>query len=99
MMRNILVTYALRHQREKRGGGAVLVSLDLGYAVAIEPASGILELDEHSISWRSSMNASAKLWKLRFFGGLSEEETAEVLRTSVQYSANGTSPGHGCFGS
>jgi RNA polymerase sigma-70 factor, ECF subfamily len=80
VMRRILVEYARRHNL-KRGGGAQHISLD--EAAALEgKAPDLIALDD-------AMNALAKfdprkvqVVEMRFFGGLSVEETAEVLKVS-----------------
>ena len=84
MMRNILVNHAVTRRREKRGGGAVLVSLDPGHAATPEPASDMLALDEAMKKLASFDERKCQIVELRFFGGLSEEETAQVLNTSLR---------------
>jgi RNA polymerase sigma-70 factor (ECF subfamily) len=84
MMRNILVTHAVTRRREKRGGGAVVVELDAAHAVTPQPASDILALDDALKKLASIDERKAQVVELRFFGGLSEEETAEVLSTSLR---------------
>ena len=84
VMRNILVTHAVSRKREKRGGGAIMVTLDPAHPASTEPASDILELDEALKKLSGFDERKSRVVELRFFGGLSEEETAEVLGTSVR---------------
>jgi len=84
MMRNILVTHALHRQREKRGGGAVVVSLDPALPATQERASDILALEDALQKLARMDERKCQVVELRFFGGLSEEETAEVLRISLR---------------
>ena len=83
MMRRILVEFARARIREKRGGGAIKVSLaegllttDKGYElVALDDAlDALARLDERK----------SRVVELRFFGGLSVEETAEALTVSPE---------------
>jgi RNA polymerase sigma-70 factor (ECF subfamily) len=86
MMRNILVTHAVSRQREKRGGGAVLVSLDPDHHAAFtdKPGAEILALEEALKKLAKFDERKCQVVELRFFGGLSEEETAEVLGTPLR---------------
>ena len=83
LMRRILVEHARRHNL-KRGGGVPHVSLDEAAVVAAR-AADLVALDD-------AMNALARLdarkvqvVEMRFFGGLSVEETAEVLKVSPDH--------------
>jgi RNA polymerase sigma-70 factor, ECF subfamily len=84
MMRNILVTHAVHRKRQKRGGDALVVSLDSARASASEPALDIVALDEALKRLAEFDERKSQIVELRFFGGLSEEETAEVLETSLR---------------
>lgn len=84
MMRRILVSAARKRTAEKRGGGGVAVELN-------ESIDGAPMRDRQVIALDDSMNAlaefdarKAKVVELRFFGGLSVQETASVLKTSEQ---------------
>jgi RNA polymerase sigma factor (TIGR02999 family) len=84
MMRRILVSAARRRTAAKRGAGCIAVELN-------ESIDGAPMRDERMVALDDSMNAlarfdprKAKVIELRFFGGLSVEETAEVLKTSEQ---------------
>ena len=83
LMRHILVDYARAHHRDKRGGGAVHVSLALAAGVPLERSNDFLALDEALRTLESFAPRQARIVELRFFGGLSLEETAEVLDVSV----------------
>ncbi len=83
IMRHILVDYARAQHREKRGGGAVHVSLSQAAGVPLESSGDLLALDEALRTLESFAPRQARIVELRFFGGLSLEETAEVLDVSV----------------
>jgi RNA polymerase sigma factor (TIGR02999 family) len=78
-MRRILVDYARRHRAERRGGELRRVTLD-GEAAAPERAETLLALDE-ALERLASLNPRlSQVVECRYFGGLTEEETAEALR-------------------
>jgi RNA polymerase sigma factor (TIGR02999 family) len=84
MMRRILVNYALRAACEKRGGEAVTVAID-GVALQIADRAtdvNLIELDEALDRLADLDGRQAKVVELKYFGGLSIEETAEVLGVS-----------------
>ncbi len=82
MMRRILVDYARARRFDKRGGGARQVSLDEALMVSDERAADVVALDEALRSLAEFDERKSKMVELRFFGGLSIEETAEVLGVS-----------------
>ena len=82
MMRRILVDHARMRHRAKRGGGALQVSLDEAEATAPESATDLLALDEALARLAEVDRRKSRIVELRFFGGLSIEETAEVLQVS-----------------
>jgi RNA polymerase sigma factor (TIGR02999 family) len=82
-MRHILVDYARTQRREKRGGGAVHVSLSQAEGVPLEISADLMALDEALRKLESFAPRQARIVELRFFGGLSLEEMAEVLNVSV----------------
>jgi RNA polymerase sigma factor (TIGR02999 family) len=82
-MRQILVDYARRKHYAKRGGDARQVSLDEAALVAQEGASEMIALDEALNQLASLAPEQARIVEFRFFGGLTIEETAEVMRLSV----------------
>jgi RNA polymerase sigma-70 factor, ECF subfamily len=83
MMRHILVDYARAQHREKRGGSAVHVSLSQAAGVQLETSGDLVALDEALRTLESFAPRQGRVVELRFFGGLSLEETAEVLEVSV----------------
>jgi len=82
MMRRILVDHARSRQYAKRGGGAEYVSLDEAAIVSPERAAGVVALDDALTSLAAMDARKSQIVELRFFGGLSIEETAEVLGVS-----------------
>jgi RNA polymerase sigma factor (TIGR02999 family) len=82
MMRRILVDYARARRFAKRGGGAQQVSLDEALVVSDERAADVVALDEALNALAEFDERKSKMVELRFFGGLSIEETAEVLNVS-----------------
>lgn len=84
MMRRILVNYALRAACEKRGGEAVTIAIDVGtFQIADQSANvNLIELDEALDRLAELDGRQAKVVELKYFGGLSIEETAEVLGVS-----------------
>jgi RNA polymerase sigma factor (TIGR02999 family) len=82
MMRRILVSAARARGSEKRGGGAVRLDLNESIDVLPEPDSRLVALHEALESLARFDARKAKVVELRFFGGLSVEETAEVLKIS-----------------
>ena len=82
-MRRILVDFARGRQSQKRGGAAQQVSLDQALEVSSDRGADLVALDE-PLSLLASLDArQAQVVELRFFGGLSVEETAEVLKVSA----------------
>ncbi len=83
MMRRVLVDHARAHLREKRGGGLEKISLseaaELGNGRTVE----ILDLDRALERLAQVDPRKAKQVELRYFGGLTMEESAEVLGTSL----------------
>jgi RNA polymerase sigma factor (TIGR02999 family) len=82
LMRHILVDHARRRQYLKRGGGARKVSLDEAMAVSQERGADLVALDEALQRLAAADLRKARVVELRFFGGLSVEETAEALNVS-----------------
>jgi RNA polymerase sigma factor (TIGR02999 family) len=82
-MRRILVDHARAKHYAKRGGGALRVSLDKAEALAQERAVEVVALDD-ALSRLATMDPrKGQIVELRYFGGLSVEETAEVLAVSA----------------
>ena len=83
LMRHILVDYARQRRSHKRGGGAVEVSLDQAAVISRERAADFVALDDALTSLAAFDERKSRIVELRFFGGLSIEETAEVLKISA----------------
>jgi RNA polymerase sigma factor (TIGR02999 family) len=81
-MRHILVDYARSHHTEKRGGGTQMIALDDAPVVSTERASEIVALDDALKNLSAADERKGRVVELRYFGGLSVEETAEVLKVS-----------------
>ena len=83
LMRRVLVDFARSKGYQKRGGGAQKVSLDEGELVIPERGEDLTALDEALTSLATFDARKAQVVEMRFFGGLSVEETAEALHVSV----------------
>jgi RNA polymerase sigma-70 factor (ECF subfamily) len=79
MMRRILVDYARAHRYQKRGGGLKKITLDQNQIPAIGRDPDLIALDEALKTLAAVDDRRSRIVELRFFGGLSIEETAEVL--------------------
>ncbi len=84
MMRRILVDFARERNNLKRGGGARQVSLDEALVVSPERDTDVLALDEALERLAALSPRQSRVVELRYFGGLSEEEIAEVLKVSLR---------------
>jgi len=82
LMRRILVDHARKRSYQKRGGGAHRVTLEEGLIVSDERAGDIVALDDALNSLADIDQRQSRIVELRFFAGLSIEETAEVLAVS-----------------
>jgi len=82
LMRRILLDYARVHKAEKRGGGGQKVMLDEGMAVTELRAVEMISLDQALTKLAAMDPDQGRIVELRFFGGLSVEETAEVMKIS-----------------
>ena len=83
MMRRVLIDYARAKHREKRGGDDVRLSLDAAHLVATDEDSvDLIALDQALNRLAEMDEQQARVVELRYFGGLSLEETAEVLHIS-----------------
>ena len=79
VMRRILIDHARAHRANKRGGRDVKVPLDDAPAMAIENPEYLVDLDEALERLAVLDPRQARVIELRFFGGLSVEQTAEIL--------------------
>lgn len=83
LMRQILVDFARRRQKLKRGGDQThQVSLDEALTIAPERSADLVALDDALRALEQLSARQSKIVELRFFGGLTEEETAEALGIS-----------------
>ena len=82
VMRHILIDHARAHARDKRGGGAIQVSLNEAAMLAEDQAEHFVALDEALRTLEQIDPQKGRIVELRYFGGLSTEETAEVLNIS-----------------
>jgi RNA polymerase sigma factor (TIGR02999 family) len=82
LMRRILVDYARSHRSHKRGGSAERISLDEFKLVSKETDPDLVEIDEALKSLKLVDARKCQVVELRFFGGMTAEETAEVLGIS-----------------
>jgi RNA polymerase sigma-70 factor (ECF subfamily) len=84
LMRRILVDHARARGYQKRGGGAERVMLDDARLVAAESPLDVVELDRALEAFTAVDARRSQVVELRFFGGLTVEETAEVLHVSAE---------------
>jgi RNA polymerase sigma factor (TIGR02999 family) len=82
VMRHILIDHARAHARDKRGGGAIHVSLEETAMMADEQSESLVALDEALRALEAVDPQKGRIVELRYFAGLSIEETAEVLQIS-----------------
>lgn len=82
MMRNILVDYARNRLAAKRGGGAQRLSLETEFAPTQQREIDLVALDDALNKLASLDEQQSRLIELRYFGGLSIEETAKVMGVS-----------------
>ena len=83
LMRRIMVDHARQRQALKRGGGAIRVTLDEAAAVTQTRADELLALDEALEKLATFDRRKAEVVEMRYFGGLTMEEIAEVLKVHV----------------
>jgi RNA polymerase sigma factor (TIGR02999 family) len=83
MMRRILVDHARHNLAAKRGSGGIKLSLDESIDLSDERASDLIALDEALNALNSVDPAKRRMVELRYFGGLSVEDTAKILNISV----------------
>lgn len=83
LMRQVLVDWARRTQSQKRGGEASKVSLDEALAVAPDSGSTLVALDEALTALAEFDERACRAVEMKYFGGLTIEETAAALGISV----------------
>ncbi|HKR59861.1 MAG TPA: sigma-70 family RNA polymerase sigma factor [Pyrinomonadaceae bacterium] len=83
VMRHILIDHARRRQFAKHGAGARAVSLETTTLMTQQRAAELVALDEALESLKKIDQRKSSVVELRYFGGLSLEETAEILQVSV----------------
>ena len=79
VMRHVLVDYARDRRRVKRGGAAVHISVDAAVVLSLEQVEEIVAVDLALQRLAKSDERKSQVFEMRFFGGLSVDETAEVL--------------------
>src|SRR6059058_1125049 len=84
MMRHIMVDHARKHQSLKRGGGALKVTLDEAALVTETRSQELLDLDDALERLAPQDARKGQIVELRYFGGLTVEETAEFLKLSLR---------------
>jgi RNA polymerase sigma factor (TIGR02999 family) len=84
MMRRILVDAARARGSHKRGGGLERINVEEVAIVSPEPEESIVALDAALETLAKLAPRQAKVVELRYFAGLSEQETAEVMKTSTR---------------
>jgi RNA polymerase sigma-70 factor, ECF subfamily len=89
MMRRVLVDIARRRRADRRGGaGAVRVPLEGIDVAAVEPDADLVAINEALEKLAAEDSRKARVVELRFFGGLSMEETAQALGISLRTANN-----------
>ena len=83
-MRRIMVDHAREHHALKRGGGALKVTLDEAALVTETRSEELLALDEALERLAAQDPRKSQIVELRYFGGLTAEETAEFLKLSLR---------------
>ena len=83
IMRRILVDHARARYARKRGGGDARVTFDEALVVTVEARENFVALDDALEALATFDERKSRVVELRFFGGLSVEETAAVLKVSV----------------
>ena len=83
LMRRILVDFARSRQYRKRGGGAEHVTLD-DQRLALEPGRDLVALDDALTALAAIDERKSQVVEMRFFGGLTNEEAADILGVSAK---------------
>jgi RNA polymerase sigma factor (TIGR02999 family) len=82
MMRRILVDAARARAAQKRGRGVMKINIDDAPALSPRPDAAVLALNDALDEFAKVAPRQAKVVELRWFGGMSEKEVAEALKTS-----------------
>jgi RNA polymerase sigma factor (TIGR02999 family) len=82
VIRHILVDHARARRYQKRGGGAPRVTFDEGLMVTTERGPDLVALDDALEALATFDERKSRVIEMRFFGGLTVEETASVLKVS-----------------
>ncbi len=82
LMRRVLVDLARTRHADKRGGGAVRVTLDEAVIGGVLPDADITRLDDALEALAALDDRKSRVVELKFFGGLTVDETASMLRVS-----------------
>jgi len=83
-MRRVLVDFARAEKNQKRGGALHRITFDQNLPVASDTPENLIAIDEALRALAVEYERKAQVVELRFFGGLSVEETAEVLKISEE---------------
>jgi RNA polymerase sigma factor (TIGR02999 family) len=83
-MRQILIDHARTRNAAKRGGGEGVFSIEEGMDSAMERPSALIQVDDALQALELHDKRKAQLIEMRFFGGMTAEESAEVLNLPVQ---------------
>lgn len=83
VMRQILIDHARTRDAEKRGGGAPNLSLEMAAGIPAGDPATLLAVDEALGQLARNDSLKARLIEMRFFGGMTAEESAEALKLSV----------------
>ena len=83
-MRRILVEFARQRRRQKRGGDALRVTMDAAMAVAPDNSADLVALSDALSALATFDPRMSQVVELRFFGGLTVQETADVLNVSPE---------------
>ena len=84
MMRRVLIDHARSHATDKRGGTTIRLSIDDVQVPVEERAAALLDLDEALERLKEIDERKCKIIEMRFFGGLTDEEIAEVMGVTTR---------------
>jgi RNA polymerase sigma-70 factor (ECF subfamily) len=82
VMRHVLVDHARERLRQKRGGGAVHIPIDAAVVLSSQQVEQIVAVDLALQRLAATDERKSRVFEMRFFGGLTVEEVAEVLRVA-----------------